>query len=69
LRAYEGIQFYEYLNEEAGQPLLLKEEHLNPIVWPIVMERAKQVSVESRGICTEADLIFHLVRGGPALLF
>jgi Ran GTPase-activating protein (RanGAP) involved in mRNA processing and transport len=64
--SYDEIQFCTYLNR-AGRRLL-KEDRLNPAIWPLVLERAQNVSRGSRGICTDADLLFELVRGGPALL-
>lgn len=58
---YEEIQFYTHLNQ-AGRALL-KEDRLNPAIWPLVLERTREVSQKSRGICTNADLIFELLRG------
>jgi Ran GTPase-activating protein (RanGAP) involved in mRNA processing and transport len=62
--SYDAIQFYTYLNQ-AGRRLL-KDDRLNLALWPLVLERAQKVSLKSRGVCTDADLLFHLVRG-PAL--
>lgn len=62
---YESIQFYSYLNQ-AGRRIL-KRTSFNPALWPLVLARAKDVSDKSRGVCTHADIVFHLVQA-PLLL-
>jgi hypothetical protein len=62
--SYNAIQFYTCLNR-AGRRLL-RDNSLNPALWPMVLERAKKVSTGSMGACSHADLIFQLVCG-PAL--
>jgi hypothetical protein len=48
--SYDEIQFCTYYLNWAGWQLL-KEDHLNPTIWPLVLERAQNVSRDSRGIC------------------
>ena len=64
LSVYDKIQYYAYLNQVGRR--LLKDENTNRAIWSTIIERAKTISQESRGVCTAADLIFPLVRD-PAL--
>jgi hypothetical protein len=64
LSVYDKIQYYAYLNQVGRR--LLKDENTNRALWSIIIERAKTISQESRGVCTAADLTFPIVRD-PAL--
>jgi Ran GTPase-activating protein (RanGAP) involved in mRNA processing and transport len=64
LSVYDEIQYYVYLNQVGRR--LLKEDKINPAVWILILERAKRLSLETRGVCSAADLIFPFVRD-PAL--
>jgi hypothetical protein len=61
---YDNIQFYTCLNR-AGRRLL--KQSINPALWPLVLERTAAVSKTSRGVCTDADLIFHLLHGSALM--
>jgi Ran GTPase-activating protein (RanGAP) involved in mRNA processing and transport len=60
LSVYDETQYYAYLNQVGRR--LLKEQDFNPALWTVVMERAKRLSLDTRGVCTAADLIFPFVR-------
>ena len=62
---YDEIQFNTCLNR-AGRRLLTEEP--TPALWPLVLEHTRKVSHQSRGICSSADLLFYMIRHGPALL-
>jgi Ran GTPase-activating protein (RanGAP) involved in mRNA processing and transport len=67
--SYESVQFYCCLNR-GGRRLLKapeQEQGVPPGLWPLVLDRAKSVSQSSRGICSTADIIYHLLQG-PAVL-
>ena len=70
---YTQIQFYTYLNR-AGRRLLSSRqigndhnntivlvEDLNPALWPVILGRARKISLGSLGVCTQSDLIFQLI--------
>ncbi|KAL3895266.1 MAG: hypothetical protein SGARI_007499, partial [Bacillariaceae sp.] len=60
LSVYDETQYYAYLNQVGRR--LLKKRDFHPALWTVVMERAKRISLETRGVCTEADLIYPFVR-------
>lgn len=61
---YDSIQFYTCLNQ-AGRRIL-NDDSFNCTLWPLVLGRAISISERSHGICTHADIIFHLLQV-PAL--
>ena len=65
---YDRIQYYVCLNQSGRK--VLRDESLNPALWPLIFEKASRVSRNSRGICTETDLIFPWIqqRGSTILL-
>ncbi|KAG7370861.1 leucine rich repeat LRR-containing protein [Nitzschia inconspicua] len=63
--AYDKIHYYAYLNQVGRR--LMKEEDFNPALWPIIIERARRTSLETRGVCTAADLIYPFVRESTML--
>mmetsp|Transcript_16289 Transcript_16289/g.29207 ORF Transcript_16289/g.29207 Transcript_16289/m.29207 type:complete len:466 (-) Transcript_16289:1396-2793(-) len=60
LSVYDEIQYYAYLNQVGRR--LLEVDDLNPALWTVIIQRAQRTSLETRGVCTAADLIFPFVR-------
>jgi Ran GTPase-activating protein (RanGAP) involved in mRNA processing and transport len=58
--AYDKIHYYAYLNQVGRR--LMKEEDLNPALWTVVLQRAQRLSLETRGVCSAADLIYPFIR-------
>lgn len=57
---YDKIHYFAYLNQ-AGRRLM-KHEDFNLALWTVVIERARRISQESRGVCSAAELIYPFIR-------
>ena len=62
--SYDSVQYYCCLNR--GGRHLLKAD-VPPAFWPLIFCRAKKVSESSRGVCSAADIIYHLLNGSSVL--
>jgi hypothetical protein len=60
LPAYDKIHYYAFLNQVGRR--VLKEDDFNPALWSIVIQRANHLSLDTRGVCTAADLIYPFIR-------
>jgi hypothetical protein len=65
LPTYDKIHYYAYLNQVGRR--VLKQDDFNPALWSIIIPRANLTSLETRGVCTAADLIYPFIRESTVL--